>query len=340
MAGEEQLRSAGTEYPAWISERYLALPETITDRTSQLAAQLASGQASDFDTALVIEDYVRSTIAYNEEIDPPPADQDVVDYVLFDSREGYCEYYASAMAVLLRAEGIPSRVVGGYFPAPFDVNEGGHLYREKNAHLWVEAFFPGYGWIPFEPTANREELSYGDIAATAPEPAAPTPEPAPPTPIAAPTPPPVPETPTVQPPAMPPDFLSDPERLAGWIGLGLAILLALGVMAAISAWFGSFRGLSPTSGLFARALRAGKWLGVPPLPTLTPREYADRVGRAVPSAQGPARVVADLYTQERYAGRRADHEALRKARAAWRDLRGIAIASFFRRGTGEGRMRR
>ena len=67
------------------------------------------------------------------------------------------------MAVLLRAEGIPSRVVGGYFPAPYDPNEGGHLYREKNAHLWVEAFFPGYGWIPFEPTANRERLDYGDL---------------------------------------------------------------------------------------------------------------------------------------------------------------------------------
>ena len=69
---------------------------------------------------IAVEEYVRQTITYNEEIEPPPANQDVVDYVLFDSQQGYCEYYASAMAILLRLEGIPARVVGGYFPAPFD----------------------------------------------------------------------------------------------------------------------------------------------------------------------------------------------------------------------------
>src|SRR5215212_2301534 len=142
----------------------------------------------------------------------PRDNQDVVDYVLFESREGYCEYYASAMAVLLRAEGIPSRVVGGYFPAPYDANEGGHLYREKNAHLWVEVFFPGYGWIPFEPTANREKLDYGDLAAPAQAPALPTPAPTPAA-VAEPTPPPVVETPEQQPPATPPEILSDPARL-------------------------------------------------------------------------------------------------------------------------------
>ena len=169
--------AAGDEYPSWVTDRYLTLPETITDRTRELASQLAAGQSNAFDTAVAVEEYVRSTITYNEDIEAPPDNQDVVDYVLFESQEGYCEYYASAMAVLLRAEGIPSRVVGGYFPAPYDPNEGGHLYREKNAHLWVEAFFPGYGWIPFEPTANRERLDYGDLTAPAQEPALPTPVP-------------------------------------------------------------------------------------------------------------------------------------------------------------------
>src|SRR5205823_3255007 len=143
-----RLRGSGTDYPAWVTERYLELPNTITDRTRALAAQLAAGQSNPFDTALAVETYVRKTIAYNEDVPSPPANQDVVDYVLFDSRQGYCEYYASAMAILLRIEGIPARVVGGYYPAPFDPSEGGRLYREKNAHLWVEAFFPGYGWIP------------------------------------------------------------------------------------------------------------------------------------------------------------------------------------------------
>jgi transglutaminase-like putative cysteine protease len=337
-AGPDQLRTAGTAYPTWVTDRYLELPETVTDRTRELASQLAAGQPSAFDTAVAVEEYVRSAITYNEDIDPPPDNQDVVDYVLFESREGYCEYYASAMAVLLRAEGIPSRVVGGYFPAPYDPNEGGHLYREKNAHLWVEAFFPGYGWIPFEPTANRERLDYGDLAAPAQEPAPPTPVLTPPPAVAEPTPPPVVETPAEPPPVTPPDILSDPARLAGWIGLALAALVAVAGTAAATAWFVGFRGLSPVSSLYARALRAGNWLGVPPRVSLTPHEYADRVGRVVPSAQGPARVVAELYTQERYAGRRPDGEALRAARDAWRDLRGIAIGSLLRRNRGGRRL--
>jgi hypothetical protein len=317
-----------------VTDRYLELPETITDRTRDLASQLASGQSNAFDTALAVEEYVRSTIAYNENIDPPPNDQDVVDYVLFESQEGYCEYYASAMAVLLRAEGIPSRVVGGYFPAPFDPSEGGHLYREKNAHLWVEVFFPNYGWIPFEPTANREQLNYGELGTPAQEPALPTPAPTPPPAIAEPTPPSVVESPDQQPPFTPPDVLSDPARLAGWAALAVAAVVTLGALAVTASWFIGFRGLSPVSSLYARALRAGQWLGVPPRVSLTPREYADRVGRVVPSAQGPARVVADLYTQERYAGRRPDGNALRAGRAAWWDLRGIAMRSLLRRKRG------
>ena len=331
-ASPDQLRAAGDAYPRWVTERYLELPGTVTDRTRQLAADLAAGQGNAFDTAETVEDYVRSTIVYNEEIDPPPADQDVVDYVLFDSQEGYCEYYASAMAVLLRLQGIPARVVGGYYPAPFDPEQGGYLYREKNAHLWVEAFFPGYGWIPFEPTANREELSYGDLAAPQEAPALPAPEPTPPPPEIEATPPPLPAPPAEPPPVSPPDLLSDPGRLATWIALALAVLAGIAALSAAATWFAGFRGLTPVAGLYARALRTGRWLGVPPAASMTPREYAERVGRVVPSAQGPARVVADLYTQERYAGRRPDSEATRAARAAWRELRGIALGSFLRRG--------
>jgi transglutaminase-like putative cysteine protease len=336
-AAPDQLRTAGDNYPTWVTDRYLKLPDTVTERTRELASRLAAGQPNPFDTAVAVEEYVRSTIAYNENIDAPPANQDVVDYVLFESREGYCEYYASAMAVLLRAEGIPSRVVGGYFPAPYDPNEGGHLYREKNAHLWVEVFFPDYGWIPFEPTANRDRLDYGDLTAPAQQPAAPTPVSTPPPVVAEPTPPPIVETPAQQPPLTPPDILSNPTRLATWIGLALATLVALGALAATAAWFAAFRGLSPVSSFYARSLRVGNWLGVPPRASLTPHEYAERVGRAVPSAQGPARVVADLYTQERYAARRPDGDALQAARRAWRDLRGIAIGSLLRRNRGGSR---
>jgi hypothetical protein len=114
-------------------------------------------------------------------------------------------------------------------------------------------------------------------------------------------------------------------------------MIVVASIAAITAWFAGFRGLSPASSLYARALRVGNWLGVPPRVSLTPHEYADRVGRAMPSAQGPARVVADLYTQERYAGRQPDGDALQAARLAWRDLRRLAIGTLLRRNRGGGR---
>src|SRR5207249_2097827 len=84
----------------------------------------------------------------------PPRDMDPMEYFLFNSRQGYCEYFASAMGDMLRSLGIPSRLVNGYGPGTFDEHVGKYVVRESDAHTWVEAYFPNYGWIPFEPTAD------------------------------------------------------------------------------------------------------------------------------------------------------------------------------------------
>ncbi|HYO29114.1 MAG TPA: transglutaminase domain-containing protein, partial [Thermomicrobiales bacterium] len=327
-APAETLRQAGQEYPAWVRDRYLQLPDTVTDRTRELAAELAAGQPSPFDTAVAIQDFLRGHITYDEQISPPPADQDVVDYVLFDSRRGYCEYYASAMAVMLRAEGIPARVAAGYFAVPYDADQDGYLYREKNAHLWVEAFFPGYGWIPFEPTASREPLQYG-VPGNPPdaEPTpVPTPEP-PPEPVATPA-----AAPTSPPPAAPDSATGEASgRILGLVGLAIGALALLGGFVAIALWQWRLRGLSPASGLWARALQAGGLGGVRPAPTLTPREYAERLGRVVPAAQGPALGVAELYSHEVYGGPSPAPVALSGARTAWAELRRATLGAVVRR---------
>jgi hypothetical protein len=337
-ASPDDLRRASTAYPAWVTDRYLQLPDTITDRTRALANELVASQPTVFDAASAVEQYVRTTIAYREDIEAPPDGQDVVDYVLFDSQQGYCEYYASAMAVLLRAEGIPTRVVGGYYPAPYDADEGGNLYREKNAHLWVEVFFPEFGWIPFEPTANRDELQYGDFTSPPDAQAEPTPIPTPvPTPepaVATPTPAEQQAPPPTTPSSGPQELLSNPARVAGWVGIALLVALLGGTIAAAVAWFGGFRGLSPVSGMYARALKAGTWLGAPPAASLTPHEFAERVGRVAPSAQGPVRTVSEIYTQELYGNTRPDANQLQRARSAWSELRGIALGGLFRRNRG------
>nr|MBA2248350.1 transglutaminase domain-containing protein [Chloroflexia bacterium] len=155
---DDELASADTAYPAWVRDRYLALPESVTPRTIDLSAQLVGGAANPLEKARVLERYLRTTITYDEQVSAPPEDADLVDYLLFERQRGYCEYYASAMAVMLRSVGVPARVVVGFYPGQFDEQQQGTVYRQKNAHAWVEAFFPGYGWIPFEPTASRPML--------------------------------------------------------------------------------------------------------------------------------------------------------------------------------------
>ncbi|MGI9253624.1 MAG: DUF4129 domain-containing transglutaminase family protein, partial [Thermomicrobiales bacterium] len=330
-ASPDQLRTAPAAYPEWVTARYLQLPNSVTQRTRDLAAQVMAGASNPFDAAFATQQFLRGHITYSEDIESPPRNQDVVDYVLFDSRVGYCEYYASSMVVMLRSQGIPARVVGGYFPAPWEADRNGYLYREKNAHLWVEVFFPGFGWIPFEPTASQNTIDYGDSALGGEPQATPTPTPLPtptPSPVATPAPGQSGQPVVPQPPA---DLFTQPGRTLGWAGLALAVAGVLAAVAATGVWQWRLRGLSTASGLYARAVRAGMFWGVRPELNQTPREYAQRFGEAVPAAKGPARVVADLYSQEIYAGRRPEPKAIDSAQTAWSQLRRETLGGILRR---------
>jgi hypothetical protein len=246
-----------------------------------------------------------------------------VDYVLFESREGYCEYYASAMAVMLRTLGIPSRIAVGYYPAAYDEQYAGYLYRQRNAHAWVEAYFPAYGWIPFEPTASQPVRDYGDNRLPEPLPdVSPTPEPA----MTA-----TPEVIATETPAAPPvpattdqDADGSGGALAEWALRGvvttLAVLLAgLGALALL--WRRGLGGLTASDAVWARVLKAGRWIGIRAEPSMTPLEYADEIGRAVPSARQPAGQAATLYTMRRYGPGNVSLEAVGAGTGPWQELR-------------------
>ena len=102
---------------------------------------------------LAIEAYLR-TISYTLDVPAPPLDRDVADYFLFDLRRGYCDYFATAMVVLARSVGIPARLVTGYASGGYDVISAQFVVLEKDAHSWVEVYFPSYGWVEFEPTSG------------------------------------------------------------------------------------------------------------------------------------------------------------------------------------------
>jgi len=155
--GEAQLRSAGQDYPEWVLSRYLSLPADVPERVLALARDLTTSASTPYDRALAIESYLRG-FPYSLDVPAPPPDRDIADYFLFDLQEGYCDYYATAMVVLARTAGLPARLAVGYAGGTYDPANGRFIVTEANAHAWAEVYFPGYGWIEFEPTGGRPAI--------------------------------------------------------------------------------------------------------------------------------------------------------------------------------------
>lgn len=156
----DALRQEESDIPPEISQVYLQLPPDLPQRVQDLALELTAEAFNTYDKAKAVERYLRSSSFVYETTDlpQPPEDQDFVDFFLFESQMGYCDYFSTAMAVMLRAVGIPTRWVKGFAPGDLTVNTvNGISYlegtvRNKHAHSWVEVYIAGYGWLPFEPT--------------------------------------------------------------------------------------------------------------------------------------------------------------------------------------------
>jgi protein-glutamine gamma-glutamyltransferase len=145
-----QLRSAGSTYPPVITATYLRLP-LIDARIPPLAAQITRSAKTDYDKAAQIEQYLRTNFGYTLQL-PQTQVKDPIGNFLFERKQGHCEYFASSMAVMLRSLGIPSRVVTGFRSDEFNDITESYVVRAKDAHAWVEAYFPGFGWQMFDPT--------------------------------------------------------------------------------------------------------------------------------------------------------------------------------------------
>jgi transglutaminase-like putative cysteine protease len=145
-----QLRAVGHEYPGQLAKTYLQLPP-LDSRIAQLAAQITASSGNNYDKAAALERYLRTHYGYTLQLSPSTPRDPLANF-LFERKEGHCEYFSSAMAVMLRTLGIPSRVVTGFRGAEFNDVTGNYVVRAKNAHAWVEAYFPGYGWQTFDPT--------------------------------------------------------------------------------------------------------------------------------------------------------------------------------------------
>lgn len=159
---------------------YLQLPVGIPQRVRDLANELTVNQETMFEKVMAIQNYLKTSTDFRySKLDAqvPPENQDYVDHFLFDSRVGYCDNFSTAMSVLLRSVGIPTRWVKGFAPGTVTEtrpNYQTYTVRNQDAHSWVEVYFEGYGWLPFEPTPSfsqplTEELTQETTTTTSSE---------------------------------------------------------------------------------------------------------------------------------------------------------------------------
>lgn len=189
VATPAELRRAGDDYPVALKFANTQLGGESSPVRKAIAERVTAGATNEYDKAKALETWLRVNFSYT--LNPPrtPSSVDAVTYFLTRTKQGYCEIFASSMAVLCREVGIPARLATGFAPGEWDPSGGGSVadyadgldlpadvvnaagragrygvstVRERDLHAWTEVYFPGYGWIAFDPTSSREvEPSWG-----------------------------------------------------------------------------------------------------------------------------------------------------------------------------------
>lgn len=155
----QELRAAAGNYPFEIRDTYLQLPE-LDPRVKPLAEKITAHDATAYDKAANLERYFHTEFRYTLDLsDMSP--KDPLAYFLFTKRAGNCEYFASAMVVMLRTLGIPARYITGFLAGQYNDVAQDYIIRARDAHSWVEVYFPKYGWITFDPTPAGDAESAG-----------------------------------------------------------------------------------------------------------------------------------------------------------------------------------
>ena len=318
----DDLREAGTDYPVHILHRYTQLPPELPGRIRGLAHEATVKGDTPYDKAVMVEQNLKR-LPYSLKVDPPPFDADGIDHFLFVQRKGYSEYFASSMAVMLRSVGVPARVAVGYTTG--DQTEIPNLFavRDSHSHAWVEVYFPGYSWIPFEPTPGAELpvvmapggggaseftgpfisgfdfdcidefveecLDYAELA------------------------------PGI---GALPDGLGADAGPSSWVWA----LVALGVFGglALFCWWGfrrfMFAAYDP-QGVYGRVQSMAAIGGLGGSVPLTPYQFGQRLGRLLPIHRERLDLIVDSYVRARYGARTLTHEQRNELADAWLNLR-------------------
>ena len=322
-ASPEQLRAAGTEYPGWVRDRYLQLPDNQSERLDELARTITQDIDNPYDKVKAIETYLHG-LGYDMEIPAPPYNMDGVEHFIFELERGYSEYFGSAMAVLLREAGVPARMVVGYTPREFDSRAGHWVVREADSHGWAEAYFPGYGWVEFEPTPNWQlpeapaPVVFGAVTGSDGE--------------------------TL-------DIFDEDEFFEEDVFLdvgdlaiqedpfisGRVAAMSLGILFALwLVWYAyrrTFVKVAAPETVFERMCWMGAWAGLPHHRNQTTHEYTTRLAAVFPDASGDLRILGNAHAVTRYSKREVTQRESEQVGRAWTHVRRLlfrrSILHFF-----------
>ncbi len=330
VANKDQLRKATTNYPATIRSKYLQLPSGVPARVAQLAQTIVAARsaATPYDKAEAIETYLRNNYKYSTVVKSAPPGRDPVDYFLFELKADFCEYFASSMAVLLREVGVPSRVVEGFTAGEIDPS-GRYAVRELNAHAWVEAYFPGYGWIEFEPTPS--ELPFD--RAEAPAAVGTNPDGTPKNPNGRENSSGLAGRDNEPDPGVGGVDDAPPSGVGGALvrtidprpGLAVLSALLIALFIGLVRFEMRFRGLGTIDTAWGKTRLLGAYAGHAARPSQTPYEYADAMGREIPDVHESLRTIANARVQDRYSPQGATDAERAAAAAAWRKVARILV---------------
>ncbi len=330
VADKQTLRKVTPTYSDYIKSKYLQLPSTLPPRVKALAHQIMDNIPNAYDRAEALETFLRSPpYSYSAQVKATPPGRDPVDYFLFDLKQDFCEYFASAMVVMLREEGIPARLVEGFTTGAFDTASNAFVVREQDAHAWVEAYFPQYGWIEFEPTPSQPPFARQDASlntgsdsgdgtaagGTGLDPNDPNR------------------------PNRAEDQLDnggdgafsgdtvvaavralDPRPALAFLGF-LLVLLAL----AVFRFNWRFRRYGPIESAWGKTRLLASYVGYPAHPSQTTYEFASSLGAAIPETHDPVQSLARARVLEQYSAGGADDDLRDAAETAWHQVASAMI---------------
>ena len=154
-AAPDKLSKAGDNYPSWITDYYLQLPDSLPERIRKLSEEVTKEAKNPYDKLLAIKEYM-AQFSYNPETEPLSEEVCGVDHFLFVKQSGNCVHFASTMTIMLRTVGVPARFCIGYLPGEWDEDIKSYIVRARHYHAWPEVYFPSYGWIQFESITNTD----------------------------------------------------------------------------------------------------------------------------------------------------------------------------------------